>query len=239
MVTTPTALDGLFDFFSPWRAEAACKGLGHERFFPKKGVGEDSTQSEGKAICAKCPVLMECLEDALVHNDQDGLWGGAGEAERRYLRKGWLRRKHGPGVVAGCSCTWCTDLRRHLRRLDGVKPAVRNRNGKGATHGLRITYNRGCRCAPCRWSASNAGQLVARCGEQTSEWWSMWVPVEADNLERWLAADAAACELLVDVMVGWSVLVGVERDAALASARTWLEGWLSVTYSRRPAGWAA
>lgn len=35
---------------------------------------------------------------------------------------------------------------------DLLPPKVLNRNGPGATHGLRVTYNRGCRCRPCRFA---------------------------------------------------------------------------------------
>lgn len=222
MTDTP-ALVGLFDLFAPWRRDASCLGMGPDRFFPTKAAGTDTTQAEGKAICAQCPVLLDCLEDSMIHRDEAGLWGGAGEPERRVLVRAWLKRPHGPGVVSGCSCAWCVDVAAHLDRLDGLRVKVRDTNGRKATHGRRSTFARGCRCTPCRWSASAPGQVVARCGESTPEWWAMWAPDGADDAERWEAADMAAAELLVDVMVGWSILAGMERAGAVAACRSWVE----------------
>lgn len=38
-----------------------------------------------RAICAACPVIAPCLEEALRH-DEHGFWGGLTEAERAQIR---------------------------------------------------------------------------------------------------------------------------------------------------------
>ena len=36
-----------------------------------------------------CPVRDQCLIFALVNNEKSGVWGGASELGRRWLRKKW------------------------------------------------------------------------------------------------------------------------------------------------------
>jgi hypothetical protein len=38
-----------------------------------------------RAICAACPVIAHCLEEAL-RRDEHGFWGGLTEAERAQIR---------------------------------------------------------------------------------------------------------------------------------------------------------
>ncbi len=66
-----------------WREDAACRGMATDIFFP------DSDQDAGpaKEICASCPVQEECLEYALMTRQNDGVWGGLTETERRRLRR--------------------------------------------------------------------------------------------------------------------------------------------------------
>ena len=40
-----------------------------------------------KAICAECPVRVECLNYALDHDDLVGIWGGTTTDERAELRR--------------------------------------------------------------------------------------------------------------------------------------------------------
>lgn len=66
-----------------WRQRAACRDSDVELFFP-------TTEEEAaapKAICATCPVRDECLEWALATRQNDGVWGGLTDAERRRLRR--------------------------------------------------------------------------------------------------------------------------------------------------------
>jgi WhiB family redox-sensing transcriptional regulator len=66
-----------------WREDAACRGLETDVFFP----ATDEEAEEAKAVCAVCPVREECLEYALATRQEDGVWGGLTETERRRLRR--------------------------------------------------------------------------------------------------------------------------------------------------------
>lgn len=74
---------GLVDDMS-WARHAACRGLTH-LFFPD--VGDARTGSAAKAICAGCPVRVECLNWALDNHERIGIWGGFNTTERRILAR--------------------------------------------------------------------------------------------------------------------------------------------------------
>lgn len=76
-----------------WQDLAACLTEDPDLFFPA------STREEGaalrqieaaKAVCARCPVVEECLREAL-DNDEQGVWGGLSEGERLTLKRGRTR----------------------------------------------------------------------------------------------------------------------------------------------------
>lgn len=48
---------------------------------------QGAAQQEAKLICAGCPVIAECLADALDNAMEFGVWGGCTERERRALLK--------------------------------------------------------------------------------------------------------------------------------------------------------
>ncbi len=63
-----------------WRKLAACQGTDVELFFPVGVTGQAIDQIEAaKAVCHRCPVRAECLDFALVTNQECGVWGGASE----------------------------------------------------------------------------------------------------------------------------------------------------------------
>ena len=66
-----------------WRARAACRDSDVSVFFPSS----EEEAAVPKAICAGCPVREECLEWALATRQDEGVWGGLTEAERRRLRR--------------------------------------------------------------------------------------------------------------------------------------------------------
>lgn len=70
-----------------WMLEARCRGAQPTDFFPSDGTGVISAQH----ICDGCKVRNECLEYALEHQIEHGVWGGASERERRRI----LRRRRG------------------------------------------------------------------------------------------------------------------------------------------------
>ena len=58
-----TLKDGLIMMKSQaWREQGQCKGVDPEIFYP---VSDDDSD-EAKAICADCPVRLQCLEYALI-----------------------------------------------------------------------------------------------------------------------------------------------------------------------------
>lgn len=66
-----------------WRQRSACSGLDTEMFFP----ASDAEAAAAQAVCATCPVRDQCLEWALVTRQEDGVWGGLTDNERRRLRR--------------------------------------------------------------------------------------------------------------------------------------------------------
>ncbi len=75
----------LSDYEVEWRDRAACLPLPAIKFF-----GNDEMESpaerrireeEAKVVCRTCTVRMECLDYALVTNEQYGIWGGLNESE--------------------------------------------------------------------------------------------------------------------------------------------------------------
>lgn len=55
-----------------WMDAAACLRVDPEVFFPHDGQPAD----DAKAVCATCPVALECLTYALDKNYRVGVWGG-------------------------------------------------------------------------------------------------------------------------------------------------------------------
>lgn len=62
-----------------WRARAACRGVETRVFYVERG----ESSAPAKAICARCPVRIECLACAIRHGDVYGIWGGMADRERR------------------------------------------------------------------------------------------------------------------------------------------------------------
>lgn len=60
-----------------------CRSVAPDVFFPNDGVGVEAA----RRICDGCPVRVECLEYALHHRIEHGVWGGASERERRRLAR--------------------------------------------------------------------------------------------------------------------------------------------------------
>jgi WhiB family redox-sensing transcriptional regulator len=68
-----------------WMERAKCRGAAPSEFFPSDGTGVETAQR----VCDGCPVRRDCLEYALRHRIEHGVWGGASERERRRI----LRRR--------------------------------------------------------------------------------------------------------------------------------------------------
>jgi WhiB family redox-sensing transcriptional regulator len=81
----PVESTPLVDPDSPtaWMAEGNCRLYPPTVFFPSDGVGVE----KARKICATCPVAEQCLEHALDHRIEHGVWGGASERQRRRILK--------------------------------------------------------------------------------------------------------------------------------------------------------
>jgi WhiB family transcriptional regulator, redox-sensing transcriptional regulator len=66
-----------------WMAQGECRDLPPETFFPTNGAGVEIA----KRVCAECPVREACLEYALFHNIEHGVWGGESERARRRMAR--------------------------------------------------------------------------------------------------------------------------------------------------------
>jgi WhiB family redox-sensing transcriptional regulator len=70
-----------------WLERAACADEDPELFFPVGSTGPAvRDEQEAKRVCARCPVISECLAWALRSGQTSGVWGGTGERERAKLR---------------------------------------------------------------------------------------------------------------------------------------------------------
>jgi WhiB family redox-sensing transcriptional regulator len=64
-----------------WHERARCQGSDPEMFFDhRKGA-----ERRAKAVCADCPVRLECLTASLSFRAEFGVWGGLSGPERRAL----------------------------------------------------------------------------------------------------------------------------------------------------------
>ena len=68
-----------------WRDQAECKGVDPNIFFP--GRGDWMAIRIAKTICAECEVRAECLEEAILNNEQVGVFGGTTPYDRRKIRR--------------------------------------------------------------------------------------------------------------------------------------------------------
>ncbi len=68
-----------------WSLRAECRGVKDpDIFFPDSGPGHDR---EAKAVCARCPVTVECLAYSQAGAIEHGIFGGLGGGPRIALRR--------------------------------------------------------------------------------------------------------------------------------------------------------
>ncbi len=71
-----------------WRNRAACLDEEPELFFPIGNTGLALPQiEEAKAVCRRCEVAQTCLAWAIESGQDDGVWGGLSEGERRAVKR--------------------------------------------------------------------------------------------------------------------------------------------------------
>jgi WhiB family redox-sensing transcriptional regulator len=85
-----------------WREHAACDGVDTELFFPPRDkLLYNKIARQAKEYCngtrkkPACPVRAECLWEALVTDEQHGIWGGLSHRERNALIRKWQKQYQG------------------------------------------------------------------------------------------------------------------------------------------------
>ncbi|MEU9376538.1 WhiB family transcriptional regulator [Streptomyces sp. NPDC048255] len=77
-----------------WRHNAVCREEDPELFFPIGNTGPALMQiQEAKALCCRCPVMKQCLQWALESGQDEGVWGGLSEGERRAMKRRAARNR--------------------------------------------------------------------------------------------------------------------------------------------------
>lgn len=69
-----------------WKDKAACKGMDVSLFFPERGKNPNLART----TCRSCEVRKECVEFAIINEEQHGVWGGLALRDRRKVMKGDL-----------------------------------------------------------------------------------------------------------------------------------------------------
>jgi WhiB family redox-sensing transcriptional regulator len=82
-------LTGHYTWVEQWALQGACIDAEPDALFVR-----GAAQQQAKQVCMSCPVIAECLADALDNHTEFGVWGGMTERERRALLK------HRPGVTS-------------------------------------------------------------------------------------------------------------------------------------------
>lgn len=80
VTTHTTATAGLW--VQEWASQGSCTTVDPDALFV-----QGAAQQQAKQICVGCPVIAECLADALDNRTEFGVWGGMTERERRALLK--------------------------------------------------------------------------------------------------------------------------------------------------------
>jgi predicted RecB family nuclease len=69
-------------------AFAACAGLPKDWFFPPSRMLEENKNHLRRAreVCTQCPIISECYEHAIRH-EEFGFWAGLSPRQRRVIRR--------------------------------------------------------------------------------------------------------------------------------------------------------
>jgi len=84
MSISPMTASADGQWVAEWAPRGKCAGTDPDALFV-----QGKAQRAAKAVCKGCPVVAECLADALDNGTEFGVWGGMTERERRAL----LRRR--------------------------------------------------------------------------------------------------------------------------------------------------
>ncbi|MGG7510924.1 WhiB family transcriptional regulator [Plantibacter sp. YIM 135249] len=64
-----------------WMDDALCAQTDPELFI----VDQGGSSKPAKKVCRNCDVRVQCLEYALAHDEQWGIWGGLSRRQRNRL----------------------------------------------------------------------------------------------------------------------------------------------------------
>ena len=72
---------------SIWQKDALCRQHSSNLFFPpatfEKKDDRVKREVKAKAVCGGCPVIFDCLEEAMSISEPFGIWGGLTDNERK------------------------------------------------------------------------------------------------------------------------------------------------------------
>jgi WhiB family redox-sensing transcriptional regulator len=71
-----------------WQLDGACRAADPDLFFHPWGERDprrSRREAAAKAVCAACPVRIQCAEVALATYEAYGVWGGLSEHEREEI----------------------------------------------------------------------------------------------------------------------------------------------------------
>lgn len=73
-----------FEDILTWATSALCKGKPQQWWYPENfnSMACRRDVAQAKLYCNICPVKQQCLEYALVHHEEHGVWGGMTPSER-------------------------------------------------------------------------------------------------------------------------------------------------------------
>jgi WhiB family redox-sensing transcriptional regulator len=66
-----------------WTKESACRGMEKQIFYGETRADVE----EAKKVCPRCIVRLYCLKEAIVNNEEFGVWGGLEQKDLRTIRK--------------------------------------------------------------------------------------------------------------------------------------------------------
>ncbi|KRE56333.1 WhiB family transcriptional regulator [Phycicoccus sp. Soil748] len=78
----PTRQGAANGWVEDWAPLGSCSTADPDALFV-----QGAAQQTAKVVCQRCPVIAECLADALDNRTEFGVWGGMTERERRALLK--------------------------------------------------------------------------------------------------------------------------------------------------------
>lgn len=131
-----------------WARYAACRDADPVLFFApgKESPSQrEAREWKAKAICSGCRAKPECLDYALATGQEDGVWGGLSEDERRRLMRQQVPVPAPRKPVTGKECSSCRK----------VKPLAGFSKDKSAKSGVRSS------CKDCYNGGQRARKAVA------------------------------------------------------------------------------